>query len=91
MVRAELELVIELQTDEFWQDVTTSMLEDVRKRLRSLVKFIEKTTRHHIYTDFVDMIGEEREIDLPGFAAVLTLSASATRRSNSSGRMKTTP
>lgn len=46
------------------------MLEDVRKRLRSLVKFIEKTTRHHIYTDFVDVIGEEREIDLPGFAAV---------------------
>jgi type I site-specific restriction endonuclease len=42
MVRAELELIIEVQTDEFWQDITASMLEDVRKRLRSLVKFIEK-------------------------------------------------
>src|ERR1700740_1085273 len=40
MVRAELELIIEVQTDEFWQDITTAMLEDVRKRLRSLVKFI---------------------------------------------------
>src|ERR1019366_7190146 len=69
MVRAELELIIEVQTDEFWQDITASMLEDVRKRLRSLVKFIEKTKRQNIYTDFADLIGEEREIDLPGFAA----------------------
>ncbi len=68
MVRAELELIIEVQTDEFWQDITASMLEDVRKRLRSLVKFIEKTKRQNIYTDFADLIGEEREIDLPGFA-----------------------
>ncbi len=67
MVRAELELIIEVQTDEFWQDITASMLEDVRKRLRSLVKFIEKTKRQNIYTDFADLIGEEREIDLPGF------------------------
>jgi type I restriction enzyme R subunit len=70
MVRAELELIIEVQTDEFWQDITASMLEDVRKRLRSLVKFIDKTKRQNIYTDFADLIGEEREIDLPGFAAV---------------------
>jgi type I restriction enzyme R subunit len=67
MVRAELELIIEVQTDEFWQDITASMLEDVRKRFRSLVKFIEKTKRQNIYTDFADLIGEEREIDLPGF------------------------
>jgi type I restriction enzyme R subunit len=69
MVRAELELIIEVQTDEFWQDVTASMLEDVRKRLRSLVKFIDKAKRQNIYTDFADLIGEEREIDLPGFGA----------------------
>lgn len=67
MVRAELELIIEVQTDEFWQDITTAMLEDVRKRLRSLVKFIEKTKRPTIYTDFIDSMGEEQEIELPGF------------------------
>lgn len=67
MVRAELELIIELQTDEYWQDITTAMLEDVRRRLRSLVKFIEKTRRPWIYTDFVDSMGEETEIALPGF------------------------
>ena len=67
MVRAELELIIELQTDEYWQDITAAMLEDVRKRLRSLVKFIEKTKRPTIYTDFTDSMGEETEIALPGF------------------------
>ena len=66
MVRAELELIIEVQIDEFWQDVTTAMLEDVRKRLRSLVKFIERTQRPPIYTDFADTMGEETQIDLPG-------------------------
>jgi len=43
------------------------MLEDVRKRLRSLVKFIEKSKRPIIYTDFADSMGEETEIALPGF------------------------
>ena len=67
MVRSELELIIEVQTDEYWQDITTAMLEDVRKRLRSLVKFIEKTKRPTIYTDFMDSMGDEQEIALPGF------------------------
>jgi type I restriction enzyme R subunit len=43
------------------------MLEDARKRPRSLVKFIEKTKRPTIYTDFTDAMGEEQEIALPGF------------------------
>jgi type I restriction enzyme, R subunit len=29
--------------------------------------YFEKTKRQNIYTDFADLIGEEREIDLPGF------------------------
>ena len=69
MVRAELELIIEVQTDEFWQDITTSMLENVRKRLRGLVKFVDKTKRQNIYTDFTDRMGDEREIELPRFGA----------------------
>jgi hypothetical protein len=32
-----------------------------------LVKFIEKTKRPRIYTDFLDLMGEEQEIALPGF------------------------
>jgi len=68
MVQAELALIQDLQTDEWWQDVTVPMLERVRKRLRLLVKFIEKQQRKPIYTDFADQMGEEKGYDLPGFA-----------------------
>src|SRR5271169_2012502 len=45
----------------------TSAVSSIRKRLRSLVKFIEESKRPTIYTDFTDSIGEEQEIALPGF------------------------
>lgn len=69
MVNQHLLLIQEIQEDEWWQDVTASMLESVRKRLRSLVRLIDKQKRKVIFTDFEDEIGEETGIDLPGFAA----------------------
>jgi type I restriction enzyme R subunit len=67
MFRAQLELIQEVQTDDFWQDVTVTLLERVRRRLRGLVKLIEKAKRRPIYTDFEDELGESTTIDLPGF------------------------
>jgi type I restriction enzyme R subunit len=72
MVREQLPLLQELQTDEWWQDVTAPMLETVRRKLRSLVKLIEKAQRKPIYTDFEDELGDETAVELPGFAAVDT-------------------
>jgi type I restriction enzyme R subunit len=69
MVQAELELILAIQSDEWWQDVTTPMLENARKRLRALVKLIDKQKRKPIYTDFEDVLGDEATVDLPGFAA----------------------
>ena len=69
MVREQMALIQEIQTDEWWQDVTTPMLEKVRRRLRALVKLIEKQQRKPIYTDFEDEIGDEKEVELPGFAS----------------------
>ncbi|NYI71996.1 type I restriction enzyme R subunit [Naumannella cuiyingiana] len=51
--------------DEWWIDVTLPMLELARLRIRGLARFIEKTTRNPIYTDFQDTIGEGVEIVLP--------------------------
>lgn len=34
MVREQLELIHDIQQDEWWQDVTAPMLDTVRKRLR---------------------------------------------------------
>jgi type I restriction enzyme R subunit len=67
MVQQQMEVIQEIQTDEFWQDVTLPMLENVRKRLRSLVKLIEKGKRITVYTDFQDEIGDESTMELPGF------------------------
>jgi len=67
MVREQLPLIQDLQTEEWWEDVTTPMLESVRKRLRSLVKLIEKQQRKPIYTDFEDVMGAETTVGLPGF------------------------
>ena len=69
MVQAQMALIQEIQTDEWWQDVTVPMLDQARKRLRLLVKLIEKQERKPIYTDFEDEMGEEKHFDLPGFSA----------------------
>ena len=63
---AEQALLLEsVASDEWWIDVTLPMLELARLRLRGLVRFIEKTSRNPIYTDFEDTIGEGVEVILP--------------------------
>ena len=69
MVRDQLALIMDLQTDEWWQDVTVPMLEVVRKRLRSLVKLMDKKQLKTLFTDFEDEIGPENQVDLPGFTS----------------------
>ena len=51
-VAKELPLIHEVQSDEWWTDVSLPMLEHVRRRLRLLVQFIEKHKRKVVYTDF---------------------------------------
>ena len=63
---AAMPLILDVQTDEWWQDVTLPMVESVRAALRLLVRFIERRQRAPVYTDFVDAMGVEREIQLPG-------------------------
>ncbi len=62
-VNAELSLILDIQTDEFWQDITLPMLEDVRKRIRPLIKLVELKKRPPIYTDFDDELEEITEIE----------------------------
>ena len=69
LVQAQLELVQDIQTDQWWQDITLPMLEAVRKRLRSLVKLIEKQERQPIYTNFEDEMGDETIVELPHFTS----------------------
>lgn len=69
MVLAQMPLIQDIQSDEWWENVTTPMLESARKRLRELVKLIEKARRQPVYTDFEDQIGGETTVELTEFGA----------------------
>ena len=64
-IKAQMVLIQSLTGEEWWVDVTVPMLETARKRLRALVKLIEKGKKKVVYTDFVDDIGPETPIELP--------------------------
>ena len=69
MVHKQMPLIQDLQTEEWWQNVTTPMLEVVRLRLRLLVRLIEKHKRKPIYTNFEDQLGTMTEVQLPEFTS----------------------
>ena len=71
VVREHLLLIEAVAGDEWWQDVTLPMLEQARRKLRSLIKLIEKSSRKVVYTDFEDAIGETAEVDLPLVASAV--------------------
>jgi type I restriction enzyme R subunit len=66
VIAAQLELIQDIQHDEWWVNVTYAMLEEVRKKLRLLVPLIERSKKGVIYSDFGDELGEATEIELPG-------------------------
>jgi type I restriction enzyme R subunit len=73
MVNAQLELILDLQQDEYWADITLPMLEQIRQRLRELVQFIEKKQRKLVYTDFEDELGEIREVQFGGIGSAVNI------------------
>lgn len=68
MIRQQMALIQEVQSDEWWQDVTVPMLEVVRRRLRDLVRLIEKQQRKPTHTDFEDEMGLETSVALAGLS-----------------------
>ncbi len=68
MVQQQMPLIQEIQTDDWWQYVTPQMFETARRRLRLLIKLIDKSQRKPIYTDFADVMGDEKEVEFAAFA-----------------------
>jgi hypothetical protein len=60
-----MQLIEAVAGEEWWEDVTVPMLEVARKRLRALVKLIEKAKRKPVYSDFEDELGPEMTVGLP--------------------------
>ncbi|MEC5216168.1 type I restriction enzyme R subunit [Actimicrobium sp. GrIS 1.19] len=65
-IKAQMVLIQSVAGDEWWDDVTIGMLEVARKKLRALVKLIEKSKKNIVYTDFEDELGVSAVITLPG-------------------------
>lgn len=66
VIAEQLELIQDIQADEWWINASYPMLEDVRKKLRMLVPLIERSKKGIVYSDIVDEIGDGVEIELPG-------------------------
>jgi type I restriction enzyme, R subunit len=63
-IREQEPLLREITDDDWWVDVTLPMLERARRRVRGLVRLLEKRKRTVVYTDFVDDLGEVEEVVL---------------------------
>lgn len=64
-VREHLLLIEAVAGSEWWQGVTLPMLEQARRKLRALIKLLEKRQRKVVYTDFEDAMGTAAEVELP--------------------------
>ena len=74
VVDAQMELILDIQTDEWWVDISYPMLEDARKRLRSLIHLIERIHKTPLYSDFTDSLGDSTEIEIPGTGGTVSSS-----------------
>lgn len=72
-IRAELALIQDLQTEEYWQDITLPMIEQIRRKLRGLIQLIERRTSNPVYTMLTDQIGEASEVVLKDFSTGINL------------------
>jgi type I restriction enzyme R subunit len=70
-VKNEIVLIQEIQGAEYWKDITLPMLEQIRRRIRDLVKFIPPKSRKIVVTDFEDELGASVEIDVPNLSAAI--------------------
>jgi type I restriction enzyme R subunit len=60
-VKQQLHFIQQVQSDEWWQDVTIPMLDELRRRLRLLIQFVDQQGRGVVYTSFTDELGELSE------------------------------
>jgi type I restriction enzyme R subunit len=72
-VKAELALIQDVQTENFWADVAAEQIEHVRRRLRELVRFVERKPGGPVYTLLTDEIGEARPIQLADYSSGINL------------------
>ncbi|HYD47975.1 MAG TPA: type I restriction-modification enzyme R subunit C-terminal domain-containing protein [Terriglobales bacterium] len=74
VVREQLGYLAAIQESGFWECIDLRVLEDLRRRLRGLVPFLDKKSRNVVYTNFEDeltAVHEEELLVLPKMTGVL--------------------
>jgi type I restriction enzyme R subunit len=66
VIAEQLELIQDIQQDEWWVNVSYPMLETVRRKLRLLVQLIERSKKAIVYSNFKDALGPATAVELPG-------------------------
>ncbi|MFE4029478.1 DEAD/DEAH box helicase family protein [Priestia sp. YIM B13551] len=54
-INAKRDILIKVQSEEFWEEANIFELEEVRAAIRELMKFLEKEKQKDYYTNFSDM------------------------------------
>ena len=66
MVKEQLQLIEQVESETWWTDVTLELIDKARRKLRDLVKFIDRTKQDIVYTDFEDeLVGDIQEVAVP--------------------------
>jgi type I restriction enzyme, R subunit len=74
VIKEQLAFILEMQADSFWENITLYILEDIRKKLRDLVQFLEiDEGQKIIYSSFTDEIGEASEVVIDQFATAVDM------------------
>ena len=55
-VKKQLEFIQAIKTDEFWEGMNLKALEEIRKRLRLLIKYIDPGEKQIVYSNFSDIL-----------------------------------
>ncbi|MEZ8646646.1 DEAD/DEAH box helicase family protein [Vibrio cyclitrophicus] len=55
-VQAQLQLIQDIQTQEFWQDIHLVTLEELRRKLRNLMFALDRDKKEMVYTNFEDEV-----------------------------------
>ena len=72
-VKAQIVLIQDVQTEEYWKDITLPMLESLRRRLRGLIQFVDKTSIKPVYTALTDEKGEGTDVGLGDFTTGINI------------------
>lgn len=57
-VKKQLEFIQAIKTEEFWEGMNLKVLEEIRKRLRMLIKYIDAGEKKIVYSNFTDKLNE---------------------------------